>query len=102
MSLSFRVRRTAGAVIETGHAPISRTDSSGLFHAWQEACASLRAAEQRRDGPETILDLAVEVIRARIALIRDQIADGWQPAPDVLSDLARDELLVREADDRDT
>ncbi|MDQ1487125.1 MAG: hypothetical protein QOJ62_2818 [Actinomycetota bacterium] len=99
MSLSFRVRRRAGTVTDTGPASVDSLIDD-LFRSWSVATSNLRAAEARRDDHDTILALAVEVIRARNALTREQIALGWSPSAAILRELTLDEMLVQEADDR--
>jgi hypothetical protein len=102
VSFSFRVRRIASAASNDTDIPVQRLDEDGsrLFLAWQSACADLRAAEQRGDAADEILELAVEVIRARNAMTRAQMTAGWIPSPDDSNALERDELVVREADER--
>ena len=101
MSFTFRVRRSAGAVVDSDLASeLLGAEGIHLFQMWQRVCADLRAAEGRRASPDVLLDLAVEVIRARNAMVRAQIAAGWKPSAVDLNALERDELLVREADDR--
>jgi hypothetical protein len=99
MNLGFRLRRRARIVTDTGPSSGSAT-IDGLFRAWQQACTDLRAAEEEGEDHGNTLALAVEVIRSRNALTREQIASGWTPSAAVLRGLVRDEQLVREADDR--
>jgi hypothetical protein len=100
MNLGFRLRRRARIVTDTGPSSGSATVDS-LFRVWQKACADLRAAEEEEGKDHgKMLALAVEVIRSRNALTREQIATGWTPSAAVLRGLVRDEQLVREADDR--
>jgi hypothetical protein len=99
MSLSFRVRRRAGIPPQMG--PLSGSaDIDDSYRDWRAAGDALRAAEQAGGPPDTILKLAAAVIRARNALTRAQISQGWEPSAAIMQDLERDEQLVEEADER--
>jgi hypothetical protein len=75
---------------------------SRLFDDWQRAGAALRSAEARGAGDDEILPLAEDVLRTRVAVLRDRIAAGWQPSVEVMRDLEVDAQLVREPDARGT
>jgi hypothetical protein len=79
--------------------------STGLsqpFDEWQRAGAALRTAESRGADDDEVLALADDVLRTRVAVLRDRIAAGWQPSDAVLRELELDAQLVREADARGT
>jgi hypothetical protein len=76
------------------------TPLSQLFDEWQRASAALRSAESRGATDDEVLPLAEDVLRARVAVLRDRIAAGWQPSDDVMRELEVDAQLVREADAR--
>jgi hypothetical protein len=82
--------------------PTSSTPLSQLFDEWQRAGAALRTAESRGASDDEVLPLAEDVLRARVAVLRDRIAAGWQPTDDVIRQLEIDAQLVREADARGT
>jgi hypothetical protein len=73
-----------------------------LFDDWQRAGAALRNAEARGAGDDEILPLAEEVLRTRVAVLRDRIAAGWQPSDEVMRGLEVDSQLMTEADARGT
>jgi len=75
---------------------------SQLFDDWQRAGAALRNAEARGAGDDEILPLAEDVLRTRVAVLRDRIAAGWQPSVEVMRDLEVDTQLMREPDARGT
>jgi hypothetical protein len=75
---------------------------SQLFDEWQRATAALRNAEARGASDDEILPLAEDVLRTRIAVLRDRIAAGWQPSEEVMRDLEVDTQLMHEADARGT
>jgi hypothetical protein len=82
-------------------APAS-TGPSQPFDEWKRAGAALRTAELRGAGDDEVLPLAEDVLRARVAVLRDRIAAGWQPSDEVMRELEVDAQLVREADARGT
>lgn len=88
---------TAAAVPPTSTAPLSL-----LFDKWQRAGSALRTAESHGASDDEVLPLAEDVLRARVAVLRDRIAAGWQPSDEVLRELEVDAQLVREADARGT
>jgi hypothetical protein len=95
MSLSFRIRRRAGIPPQTG--PLSGSaELDATYLDWLAAGDALRSAQQASGPPDTILTLAAAAKRARNALTRAQIANGWVAPDEVLADLQRDELLVQE------
>jgi hypothetical protein len=73
-----------------------------LFDEWQRAGAALQTAESRGASDDEVLPLAEDVLRARVAVLRDRIAAGWQPSDGVMHDLEVDAQLVREGDARGT
>jgi hypothetical protein len=73
-----------------------------LFDDWQRAGAALRSAEARGAGDDEILPLAEDVLRTRVAVLRDRIAAGWQPSDEVMRDLEVDTQLMHEPDARGT
>jgi hypothetical protein len=73
-----------------------------LFDDWQRAGAALRNAEARGAADDEILPLAEDVLRTRVAVLRDRIAAGWQPSDEVMRDLEVDTQLMSEADARGT
>jgi len=82
--------------------PTHATPLSQLFDEWQRAGAALRTAESHGASDDEVLPLAEDVLRARVAVLRDRIAAGWQPSVEVMHDLEVDAQLVREADARGT
>jgi hypothetical protein len=88
---------TASAVPPTSSTPLSQ-----LFDEWQRAGAALRTAESHGASDDEVLPLAEDVLRARVAVLRDRIAAGWQPSQEVMRELEVDTQLVREADARGT
>lgn len=82
--------------------PTSSTHLSQLFDEWQRAGAALRSAESHGATDDEVLPLAEDVLRARVAVMRDRIAAGWQPSDEVMHELEVDTQLVREADARGT
>jgi hypothetical protein len=81
---------------------VTTTPLSQLFDEWQRAGAALRTAEAHGASDDEVLPLAEEVLRARVAVLRDRIAAGWQPSDGVMRELEVDTQLVREADARGT
>jgi hypothetical protein len=75
---------------------------SQLFDEWQRAGAALRHAEEHGAKDDEILPLAEEVLRTRVAVLRDRIAAGWEPSDEVMRGLDVDAQLMREADARGT
>ena len=94
---------TASSVVPPAPSPRSHaTPLSQLFDEWQRAGAALRTAESHGASDDEVLPLAEDVLRARVAVLRDRIAAGWQPSDGVMHDLEVDAQLVREADARGT
>ena len=83
-------------------------------HQLHTAIWAYHNAVQRRDGVESRLrrgELDAElydrtlaaseaVLKARLALYRILIADGWTPPPPVLQDIHYDDSLLRQAAER--
>ena len=82
--------------------PTQGTALSQLFDEWQRAGAALRTAESRGAADDEVLPLAEDVLRTRVAVLRDRIAAGWQLSEGVMRDLEVDTQLMREADARGT
>ncbi|HZV26502.1 MAG TPA: hypothetical protein VFG00_09440 [Acidothermaceae bacterium] len=80
--------------------PSQNTSLSHLFDDWQRASAALRDAEAHGASNSEVLALAEDVLRARVAVMRDRIAAGWQPSDEVMHDLEVDTQLMHEADAR--
>jgi hypothetical protein len=81
---------------------VTVTPLSQLFDEWQRAGAALRTAEAHGATDDEVLPLAEDVLRARVAVLRDRIAAGWRPSDEVMHELEVDTQLVREADARGT
>ena len=87
----------ASAVPPTSSNPLSQP-----FDEWQRAGAALRTAESHGASDDEVRPLAEDVVRTRIAVVRDRIAAGWRPSREVMRELEVDAQLVREADARGT
>jgi hypothetical protein len=87
----------ASAVPPTSSNPLSQP-----FDEWQRAGAALRTAESHGASDDEVRPLAEDVLRTRVAVVRDRIAAGWRPSHEVLRELEVDAQLVREADARGT
>jgi hypothetical protein len=93
---------TTSAIPPTAPPASHATSLSQLFDEWQRAGAALRTAEAHGASDDEVLPLAEDVLRARVAVLRDRIAAGWRPSDEVMHELEVDTQLVREADARGT
>lgn len=92
----------SSAVPPTAPPPSRAISLSQLFDEWQRAGVALRTAEAHGSSDDDLLSLAEDVLKARVAVMRDRIAAGWQPSDEVMHELEVDTQLVREADARGT
>ncbi len=95
MPNKFRLWRKAGTGPRphTSWSPPDGAMCPDAFQAWSRACADLVRAEHAGDVDHALV-LAVAVMRAHNTLTRERLAGGWEPAPNVLTYLERDEQLV--------
>ena len=69
--------------------------SSDALSVWAQAYADMVAAERAGDDPAATMQLTDEVLRARCALTRQRITDGWFPGLETVLRLRLDEYLLR-------